>query len=81
MAGEGLETVARPPRLSAGHPTGAGDACLAGIVWALQQGLSPVEAARWGAATGTAAAAQTGSGVGSFQEVEKLYQQVVVDEL
>jgi 1-phosphofructokinase family hexose kinase len=67
---------ARPPRVRALGPTGAGDALLAGIAWALARGLSLEEMARWGVASGTAAAVHEGVGVGTCAEVEALYEQI-----
>jgi len=67
---------ARPPRVRARNPVGAGDALLAGVAWALQRGLPLEEMARWGVATGTAAAMREGVSVGTRAEVEALYEQV-----
>jgi fructose-1-phosphate kinase PfkB-like protein len=59
------------------NPVGAGDALLAGIAWALaRQGLPLEEIARWGVATGTAAAMRKGVSVGTKAEVEALYKRV-----
>ena len=52
---------ARPPLVRALNPVGAGDALLAGIAWALEQGLGLAELARWGVASGTAAAIRVGT--------------------
>ena len=41
---------ARPPQVQALNPVGAGDALLAGVAWALAQGMSLSELARWGVA-------------------------------
>jgi 1-phosphofructokinase family hexose kinase len=67
---------ARPPRVPAGNPVGAGDALLAGIAWSLGRKLPLEEIARWGVATGTAAAMRDGVDVGTRAEVESLYAQV-----
>ena len=72
---------ARPPRVRARNPVGAGDALLAGIAWALERGLPLEEMARWGVATGTAAAMREGVGVGARAEVEALYEQVRLDQV
>ena len=71
---------ARPPRVRIRNPVGAGDALLAGLVWALAHGLPLEEMARWGVATGTAAAMHEGVGVGTRAEVEALYEQIRVEE-
>jgi len=84
---------ARPPRVRARNPVGAGDALLAGIAWALacpepaegwsrrERGLHLEEMARWGVASGTAAAIREGVGVGARAEVEALYEQVRLEQV
>ena len=87
---------ARPPRVQAQNPVGAGDALLAGIAWALacpeqacpeqsrrsrrEHGLPLEEMARWGVATGTAAAMREGVNVGTRAKVEALYEQVQISK-
>lgn len=72
---------ARPPAVPVTNPTGAGDSLLAGIVWALQQGLPLADVASWGVATGTASAMREGVSVGSRAEVEAVRSQVEVVDL
>jgi 1-phosphofructokinase family hexose kinase len=79
LASERGALRARPPRVQAQNPVGAGDALLAGIAWALEQELSPAEIARWAVAAGTAAAMGRGVGVGTRAEVERLYEEVAID--
>jgi 1-phosphofructokinase len=67
---------ARPPWLLIRNPVGAGDASLAGMAWALERGLALEEIARWGVATGTAAAMREGVSVGTRDEVERLYERI-----
>lgn len=67
---------ANPPQVQAKNPVGAGDALLAGIAWALQRGLPLQEIARWGVAMGTAAALRDGVSVGSYAEVQEVYEQI-----
>ncbi len=62
--------------MAALNPVGAGDALLAGIAWALERGLALPEVARWGVASGTAAAMRAGTGAAPRAEVEALYAQV-----
>jgi len=83
MGADGLLLVSKqegvwasPPRVQAKNPVGAGDALLAGIALALQQGLPLPEIARWGVAMGTAAALREGVSVGSRAEVQEMYEQV-----
>jgi 1-phosphofructokinase family hexose kinase len=92
LASKELAVRARPPCVQARNPVGAGDALLAGIASALAGPLAPLRAgpehrrkehvrsleeiARWGVATGTAAAMQEGVSFGTRAEVEALYEQV-----
>ncbi|MBK9714386.1 MAG: 1-phosphofructokinase [Kouleothrix sp.] len=80
LASRGRALRARPPRVSAPNPVGAGDALLAGIAWALERGLPLEDLARWGVASGTAAAMREGTGPAPRAAVEALYAQVQVDE-
>ena len=72
---------AKPPAVQVSNPTGAGDSLLAGIVWALQQGLPLQDVARWGVAAGTASAMRDGVSAGSRAEVEAIYQQTLISVL
>ncbi|MBN8218594.1 MAG: 1-phosphofructokinase family hexose kinase [Spirochaetes bacterium] len=58
------------PVIQERNATGAGDAALAGFVWALDEGRPWREALEWGIACGAAAAGKRGSGVGTRAEVE-----------
>ncbi len=69
---------AQPPVIVALNTVGAGDAAVAGMVWALAQGMGPAEVVRYGAATGTAAAARPGVTFATLDEVETVARQVVV---
>ena len=71
LASHGESAWARPPKVTIQGPTGAGDASLAGLLWAFERNLPVAEAARWGVACGTAML--PGTGVGSRQEVETIY--------
>ena len=79
LAARGRAARARPPRVRALNPVGAGDALLAGIAWALERGLELDELARWGVASGTAAAMRAGTGPAPRGEVEALYVRVSVE--
>jgi 1-phosphofructokinase len=75
----GSEVVmARPPSVAARSPVGAGDATLAGLMWALADGCDATETARRAVACGTAAAMQEGTGVGTRALVDELRPQVRV---
>ena len=81
LASEQRAVGARPPDVQARNPVGAGDALLAGIAWALARESPVEEIARWGVASGTAAAVREGVSVGTRAEVEALYEQVQIDQL
>lgn len=55
---------------------GAGDSFVAGMVWALSQGESPVQAFAKGVACATATLVSTGSGLGDMPQVLELLQRV-----
>ncbi|MCX6029176.1 MAG: 1-phosphofructokinase family hexose kinase [Chloroflexi bacterium] len=68
--------IAAPPPVAAASPVGAGDATLAGLLWATLDGCDAVETARRAVACGTAAAMQEGTGVGERALVEELLSRV-----
>ncbi len=67
---------ARPPTVQAMNPVGAGDALVAGMLWALERGMGLFDMARWGVGSGTAAAMREGVSTGTRQDVEALISQV-----
>ncbi|MDF1514979.1 MAG: PfkB family carbohydrate kinase, partial [Anaerolineae bacterium] len=67
-----------PPQVQIRQPTGAGDALLAGILFALYHEMPIPVAARWGVASGTAAAMQSGVGTGTYSEIQMLAEQCSV---
>ena len=70
--------MAAPPAVEARSPVGAGDATLAGLLWALVDRVDLAETARRAVACGTAAAMQEGTGVGSRDLIESLAPRVIV---
>ena len=72
---------AKPPAVRVSNPTGAGDSLLAGLVWALQQGLPLAEVAAGGVATGTASAMRDGVSVAGRAEVEAVLTRIEVVDL
>jgi len=72
----GQIVAAQPPPVQARSPIGAGDATLAGLIWAVSEGCDVVETARRAVACGTAAAMQEGTGVGDGASVRQLLAQV-----
>jgi len=74
------ETVrARPPCIHAQNTVGAGDALVAGLVWALERKLPLADVARWGVATGTVSAAREGVTFGTMEDVKQMTEVVNVD--
>jgi 1-phosphofructokinase family hexose kinase len=78
LASEREAVWARPPAVRAQNAVGAGDALMAGIIWALARELPLDQVARWGVACGTASAAREGVSFGTYAEVEALYKQVTI---
>ena len=78
LAAGGELVMASPPPVAARSPVGAGDATLAGLLWALADGCDATETARRAVACGTATAMQEGTGVGPRALVDELRPQVKV---
>lgn len=76
LAMEGDMLVASPPPVIARSPIGAGDATLAGLLWAISDRCDPAETARRAVACGTAAAMQGGTGMGDRALIEAMLGQV-----
>lgn len=77
LAVEGEESwLLRAPGIRERNPIGAGDSLVAGVVYALAQGQTLEEAARWGVACGAATASLSGTAVGSRELVEALLGRV-----
>ena len=75
----GDETLhARPPHIQARNTVGAGDALVAGLVWALEQHLPLCDVARWGVAAGSVSAAREGVTFGTAGEVRQMLEKVRV---
>jgi len=71
---------AEPPSIEERNPIGAGDAMLAGLVWALHKDFAGRDVLKWGVACGAAAASLDGTAVGSLPLVESLATYVRVGE-
>jgi len=78
LAMDGESLMASPPQVAVRSPVGAGDAALAGLLWAISDGCDPVETARRIVASGTATAMQEGTGVGDRALVEQLLRRIQV---
>jgi len=75
---DGKLVIATPPHISVHSPIGAGDASLAGLLWATLDKCGAVETARRAVACGTAATMQEGTGVGDQVLVKTLLPQVQI---
>jgi 1-phosphofructokinase len=78
LAVDGEILIATPPPVPARSPVGAGDAALAGLLWAISEECGAFETARRVVACGTATAMQEGTGVGDRALVEELLKQIQV---
>ncbi|MGC9360824.1 MAG: 1-phosphofructokinase [Anaerolineae bacterium] len=79
VSDEGGSTLwARPPVIEEASPVGAGDALLAGWLYARERGLDETERLRWAVACGTAAAGLDGSRMPCQEAVEEMRLQVEV---
>jgi 1-phosphofructokinase family hexose kinase len=81
LATGGQAVMAQPPPVEARSPVGAGDAALAGLLWAILDGCDAGETAARAVACGTAAALQEGSGVGDLRLIGQLLPQITVTPL
>jgi 1-phosphofructokinase family hexose kinase len=86
LGGEGLLLATRksavfaaPPDVTVKNVTGAGDALLAGLAYALECNLPLAEQARWGVAAGTASAMHEGVGIVTRASVEQVYAGITVN--
>ena len=75
---DGRLVIATPPHVNIHSPIGAGDASLAGLLWATVEKCDAVETARRAVACGTAAAMQEGTGVGDRALIKTLLPQVQI---
>ncbi|MBN2047109.1 MAG: 1-phosphofructokinase family hexose kinase [Anaerolineaceae bacterium] len=67
-----------PPRLDECYPVGAGDATLAGLLYAIREKMSLADCAKWAAASGTAAARSTSNSFASVDDVIQMLSRLEV---
>lgn len=70
--------LAEPPTIAEANAVGAGDALLAGVLWAWGRGMPPQEIVRWAVAAGTAAAMEQGTAMPTLARIEQVYGEVGV---
>jgi len=73
---EGAVWLAKPPAVTERSAVGAGDALLAGALWAWGKRMPPEEIVRWAVASGTAAAMEKGTGMSTLARIQGVYGQV-----
>jgi len=73
--------LAEPPAIVEVSAVGAGDALLAGALWAWCEGMPPGEVVRWAVATGTAAAMEEGTAMPTLTRIKEVYEKVGVISL
>ena len=78
LAAQGELLIARPSTVPVRCPIGAGDALVAGLLWAVSEQCDPIETARRAVACGTAAAMQEGTEVGGRALVAELLGKIEV---
>lgn len=72
----GACVISIPPPVIVRSAVGAGDAAMAGLLWAILEHCDPGETARRVTACGTAAAMQEGSGVGDLSLIQSIIPRV-----
>ncbi len=78
VAGSGELLHLQPPPVTVKTAVGAGDAVVAGAVWALLQGLPVREVGLWGVTTGTVTAMHDDLQPQNRTELDAVLQQVTV---
>ncbi len=79
LATNDAAVFATPPNVPVKNVTGAGDALLAGLVYAMERTMPLAEQARWGVAAGTASAMHEGVGVVTRASVKQIYAGTTVE--
>jgi 1-phosphofructokinase family hexose kinase len=62
------------PPVQAVNTVGAGDALVAGLIWAMVNGYQPGYIAAWGVAAGSIAASLDGVNFGGYDDIEELFK-------
>jgi fructose-1-phosphate kinase PfkB-like protein len=76
LSWDGEAKLIPAPQIKAGNPTGAGDALLAGLIFAINRGESLPQAGRFAVACGTAAAQGIGVGLPPRHTIELLAKMI-----
>ena len=78
LANKDAVWLAEPPAIAEASAVGAGDALLAGALWAWGEGMLPQEIVRWAVASGTAAAMEQGTAMPTLARIKEVYEKVGV---
>jgi len=81
VASDDYVWMARPPDIEEVSAVGAGDALMAGALWAWEQNLPTEEILRWATAAGTATATEDGTAIPSWERIKQVYERVQVIRL
>ncbi len=76
LASQKEMVMASPPEVTVRNVTGAGDATMAGLIYALQNNLPIVDVARWAVAAGTTSVMFTGVSEMPMSSVKEIYEKV-----
>ena len=78
LAMDEITVIAIPPPVPTRSRVGAGDATLAGLLWAFSDNWNPHKMARRAVACGTAAAMQEGNRLGETSRIQRLLPQAEI---
>ena len=73
--------LAKPIKVKVISSVGAGDSMLGGLIYALEQGKSMIEALKYATACGTLAVTKEGTELIEHQEVIKLISKVIIEDI
>lgn len=73
--------IGKSPNVEPKSTIGSGDSMIAGLLWALDSGLTDEEALRWGLSAGAATAVTDGSEIGRRKVIELLFEQSSVSKI
>jgi 1-phosphofructokinase family hexose kinase len=76
LASQEEMVYAAPPKIKARNAAGSGDSLLAGLIYAQMQGMTLIETARWGVATGAASVEMEGVSEFDVNRIQALMKEV-----
>ncbi len=81
LVAEGKRFVAESPKIDPKSTIGSGDSTIGGFLASLERGESAGDALRWGCAAGAATALSDGTAIGTREDIERLFTNVLVREI